>query len=280
VQLLDLVSDVTGLPIRDALLSWGDPFLVQRIKLLEWLVVGVNRHPLKWGSLRLPSDDRPPPTAYGVDLYKCDERLAEAWLALLSGFRKRIEAAEFRLAGVKTGLIESHAREAISHLRAADFHFDVDRNIIVISDGQFQIARYVAVLISKVSVDAKADEGSRTALTESTRPKPTGAEPRRKRPGAAAKGNGGRKPYAPIIEAALRRYLKESGTTARGPRTPKPIWVRLAKTLRSRLIRAGKVEAPVVPSEDKIRKHLPLLYQRVLGETLAELNSAQKSASP
>ena len=274
------------LPMREALIRWCDPQLIERIKRIE---TDVHRDESRRRKLVRLSDHPGPAVEPNHDgLRVAGQALREIWGELLRDFRQRIERGEIFLLGVSTWPLPETERRPIPSLWAADFWFDVGENRVHVVQHGRTVHSYVAVTATSVQPRPKADPIDelltlvmRTA-TGVARSEPSETAPIAPRaapvqtiqtcvaaesatPTKRPKAKRGRKSCEAIIEEALREHwdLTEKHKRTNGL----PVWIALANALWKRLNeRRRRGWGGPVPKHGTIRLALPGLYARLLKE--------------
>jgi hypothetical protein len=240
--------------------KWCDPKLLDRIRLLERLVRAEVS--AKLGRPRLtdavadPQRIRFPENAAAAvvnGVLKPELAMAQAWDAVVTDFKRRVERGEVKLLGVSTWPVREVERRLIPHLWAADLWLGLTDNRISVVQSGISTHTYIAVVAMQttgVSEPAPVPQQNAESLEQEKKP-------------------GGRKSYDSVIEVALRdRWTKHPDLRPK-PGDDPPVWSELARALlkdlqaqRRKLGSKGKL-----PHENTIRKALPRTYARVLDET-------------
>lgn len=161
-----------GLSIRDALLAWAEPTLLERVRRLERLVADVNGRQLRFPRLfgrSLPASfdwSTTPP----AEAMQPEASLAKAWTDLLADMRRRFEAGEWEVKGVQTFPLREAARAPIPGFWAAEFHFDVEANTIRVVQFNRTVQTYTAVEVRKVAGCPVSVSGDAEAVAQPVRP--------------------------------------------------------------------------------------------------------------
>jgi hypothetical protein len=285
-------ADPQELPLREALIWWCNPVLVQRIQLVEEIVDITDSE--RAGLPRL-SDSFGDPKRWSLERYagvrvhngtiKPTGVLFEAWKRLEADFRRRIEQGEIHLAGVSTWPLRETERRPIPNLWAADLVFDFRNSLVNVVQYQYSTHRYVAVTAS-----LKRHVAQPQAPVAAAPPIPARDPVLVKVPGVALEEAGdavsvsdpalpkrkdrGRMNYGPLIEAVLRENWDD--IARRYPPPTKPVWTEVARMLRSRMTkRHARNPQAIVPQLDTFRTNLPDIYAKVLSEK-ADLNKSNQ----
>jgi hypothetical protein len=284
-------ADPQELPLREALIQWCDPLLVQRIRLVEEIVPVADTQTS--GRPRL-SDSAGNPKAWrlekyaGVLLHDGEIRprgvFFETWKRLEADFRRRVERGEIHLAGVSTWPMRETERRPIPNLWAADFSFNFGASRINVVQFQYATHSYVAVVASlrthvvrprtqtvssptaTTSMPMEVESPTAVAWDKEDNVSSVVAPPPTRRK------DRGRANYGPIIEAALLETWDE--VARRYPAPAKPIWAEVARMLHGRLAkRHARNPQAIVPHVETFRTSLPDIYAKVLSGK-AELNKS------
>lgn len=295
VESRNLSSPVEVLPLLDAVRAWADPAGIAEYKRMEWLFRQTNRFSL----LPTPSirdDDDAEPLLGGFEPYQrqvTSIALRLAWSSVEHDFRARIERGELLPEGVQTYPMAQADRAPIPHLWAVDFQFEFAAGRLKVVRNNTITHVYVAVRVVRAapptaavpaidrveqaaSTDARgmALEETAAASLEQVDYERLAAPLENGHPATAAsaeraRSRGGRKSAMPQVEEALREHWAELFPS--GPPEVPPVWADLARRLNRRLRPKGASPSVVKsPDEETIRKHLPKIYARLLGETAAE----------
>jgi hypothetical protein len=284
-------DDGRALPLREALVLWGDVALLKRVRRLERQVADVNGWPLRFSRLF----ERPPKpfdwsTTPVAEQMRPEANLAEAWAELLTDDRRRIEAGEWQVRGVQTFPLREVERAPIPGVWAAEFHFDVEAGKIHVTQFGTTVRSYTAVLVSRrideahgpTPAPARSGAVGDAPVARDVDPAPQGApaaaeatapEKRSRKAKGGAKARSGRRSVGPVIEAALREHWDDLFPS--GPQGGLPQWSDLARRMRRRMLVGGAGGCHVVPEEETIRTRLPKIYAAVLSEKAGAGESAQ-----
>jgi hypothetical protein len=242
-------ADLQELPLREALIRWCHPLLVQRIQLVEEIVTAADSE--RWERPRLSSSSGNPrlwslERYAGVRMHRGELKpagvLFEAWKELEADFRRRVERGEINLIGVSTWPLRETERRPISNLWAADLRFDFRSNLINVVQYQYSTHRYVAVLARRQEPRPAAVAQPRAAPDETSEGgSPGTGSPKRGRPSFP-------------LEMMVQLAAELCGSA-------RPNHKAVAHLLREAFVERFPGAQP--PSERTIIDHVPEIYARL-----------------
>jgi hypothetical protein len=253
-----------SLPLWNALVRWCSPVILCDIRRNERCFRADELRDFGHPTLGAAGDGR---ETLSRDAYpRVRERLEHLWEDLTRDLKRRIERGEVYLLGVQMRPELRDTHEVIPSTWAADFHFDFAAGAITVAR-----RRYVSVicLLDPPIVSASPTSSDEHQVTDAV-PEPEKAnqplvgEASPKRPAR------GRPAYYQTMEQDLRTNWDDVQRRAATNQNGLPVWSDLAKQMHKRMEaacrKAGHGNAPAVGT---VRKNLPLIYRRLLGEKTA-----------
>lgn len=253
------------LPLADALIEWGDPNLVQRLRKLEerkaeFLKQDQQRATLPAG-VKLVAVHRSP------EELSLPAALEAVRKALVEDLRKKIERGTLSIAGVQTYPVREFDRKPIPGYWASDFWFDIPADKVSIVQFNRATHIYVATVIAGPKRSLPDSKGDAPAVAARGPASPAKSSD-------ASAGSRGRPNFGPIIEAAVREHWEELQRWVR--EGGKLVWAEAARMLEKRLKARVKLgEVIDIPHVETIRTRLPEIYAQVLSEKAASSNITQ-----